>query len=135
LTSTLKCSSIFGSTNLYLLWEKINYEQWKIDYWSEKDKKSPVEKWLDDLTEDQLESVTKKVKLLEKMGNDLKMPHSFPLSKGLFELREMHYGYRIYYGFKGSLMIILLVSGDKSSQGRDIKIARDRLAKLLGIQK
>jgi putative addiction module killer protein len=102
-------------------------KQWKIDYWSEKDKKSPVEKWFDDLTDDQLEAVTKKVKLLEKLGNELKMPHSFPLKGGLFELREMHYGYRIYYGFKGKLLIILLTAGDKSSQTRDIRIARERL--------
>lgn len=105
-------------------------KQWKIDYWSEKDKKGPVEKWLDDLTNDQLKAVTKLVKLLERMGNELKMPYSFPLGKGLFELRERHYGYRIYYGFKGNLLIILLAAGNKSSQERDIKTARSRLDKL-----
>lgn len=105
-------------------------KHWKIDYWSEKDKNGPVEKWLDDLTNDQLKAVTKMIKLLERMGNELRMPHSFPLSKGLFELRERHYGYRIYYGFKDDLLIILLAAGDKSSQERDIKTARHRLAKI-----
>lgn len=105
-------------------------KHWKIDYWSEKGKKSPVEKWLDSLTVDQLKAVTKGVKLLEMLGNELRMPHSFPLGEGLFELRERHYGYRVYYGFRGNHLIILIASGDKSSQERDIKIARQRLARL-----
>lgn len=105
-------------------------KQWKIDYWAEKNKKSPVEKWLDDLTTEQLTSVTKELKLLEKAGNELKMPHSRALGGGLFELRERHYGYRVYYCFHGKLLIILLTAGDKSSQERDMKVARSRRARL-----
>ncbi len=73
---------------------------------------------------------------LEKVGNKLGLPHSKALGKGLFELREMQYGYRIYYGFHGKCVIIVLGAGDKTSQDRDIKIARDRLFQIKkGIKK
>ncbi len=65
--------------------------------------------------------------MLEMVGNDLRLPHSKPLGEGLFELRERKYGYRVYYGFKGQCLIILLAAGNKRSQERDIKIARERL--------
>jgi len=48
---------------------------------------------------------------------------------GVQELR-LHYGpgYRIYYMWKGDVLIILLNGGDKSTQARDIAKAK-RLAK------
>jgi len=47
------------------------------------------------------------------------------LKGGLFELR-IHYGpgYRVYFGERGSVLILLLMGGDKSSQSEDIKKAR-----------
>lgn len=40
---------------------------------------------------------------------------------GIRELRISYGpGYRIYYGMKGSTLVILLVGGDKKSQARDI---------------
>ena len=44
---------------------------------------------------------------------------------GICELRiDFGPGYRIYYGKKGQTVVILLVGGDKSSQGRDIAKAK-----------
>ncbi|ACJ19760.1 type II toxin-antitoxin system RelE/ParE family toxin [Coxiella burnetii] len=60
-------------------------------------------------------------------GNRLRLPHSSSLKKGLFELRERKFGYRIYYAFLPNKTVILLHAGDKKSQKRDIKTARQRL--------
>ena len=101
--------------------------RWKIDYWENAQGNSPVEKWLDKLTKDQFKAVYKLIEMLEEAGTDLKMPHSFPLKDGLFELRDYRYGFRIYYCFEGNRLIILLASGDKKSQEKDISTARRRM--------
>lgn len=67
--------------------------------------------------------------MLGRLGNELKLPHSKSLGKGLFELRERRYGYRVYYCFYGKAIVILLAAGDKKSQNNDIKVARERLLK------
>ena len=110
---------------------------WKIEYWNnESTGKSPIQKWLSKLTTEQLDAVFVEISQLENRGNELELPQSKALGKGLFELREMEYGYRIYYGFNGKHIIIVLAAGDKTSQDRDIKIARDRLSQIKkGIKK
>jgi putative addiction module killer protein len=107
-------------------------EKWIIRYWIESARKSPVEEWLDELTEEQFIAVSKELKVLELVGYKLRLPHSRALGKGLFELRERRYGYRVYYGFRSNYVIIVLTAGDKTSQKRDIKIARERLSKTEG---
>jgi putative addiction module killer protein len=47
------------------------------------------------------------------------------LGDGVFELRvDLGPGYRIYFGRKGRLVVILLCGGDKRSQVSDIKRAK-----------
>lgn len=106
--------------------------QWTIEYWS--DGKTCVEAWFQQLTHDQFKSVAKELKLLELCGNNLKLPHSRSLGKGLFELRERRYGYRVYYTFFERKVIVLLEGGDKNSQQQDIKTARQRLLKLISMK-
>ena len=103
-------------------------KKWIVEYWVDEAAKRSVERWLLKLTKEQFKAVSKEIQLLEACGNDLKLPHSRALGKGLFELREQRYGYRIYYGFYGDKIILLLHAGDKSKQQNDIKIARFRLA-------
>jgi putative addiction module killer protein len=74
--------------------------------------------------------VAKEILLLERCGNTLRLPHSKTLGKGLFELRERNFGYRIYYMFLPDKTILLIYAGDKSSQQKDIEIARLRLNKV-----
>jgi putative addiction module killer protein len=102
-------------------------KKWQIDYWVTNAGKNSIEKWLDKLTIEQIKAVAKEIKILEKTGNELKLPHSGLLGGGLFELRERRFGYRIYYGFKENNAIILVAAGDKKSQEADIIIARERL--------
>ena len=105
-------------------------DQWTVVYWAHEDGKPPVEEWLNNLTKEQLKSVAKELLLLERCGNTLRLPHSKPLDDGLFELREMHFGYRIYYCYSKGKVIVLLIAGDKKSQKKDIKIAKERVLKL-----
>jgi putative addiction module killer protein len=48
-----------------------------------------------------------------------------PVGAGISELR-IHYGpgYRVYYVHRGSVVLMLLCGGDKSSQSRDISKAK-----------
>lgn len=48
-----------------------------------------------------------------------------PVGHGANELRlQFGPGYRVYFGFDGKAVIVLLGAGDKSSQRRDITTAR-----------
>ena len=100
---------------------------WTIKYWPDTSKKNTIEYWFDQLTKEELKTISQLVKLLELCGNKLKMPHSKPLKSGLFELRDKKYGFRIYYCFQSDQLIVLLIAGDKASQQKDISVARQRL--------
>ena len=102
-------------------------KKWSIEYWTNESGTSPIKKWFYKLTIEQFESVSQELRILEELGNELKLPHSRALGKGLFELRERQFGYRVYYCFKGNRLIILLAAGDKKSQEKDIKTAYKRL--------
>ena len=51
------------------------------------------------------------------------------VGQGVFELRvDYGPGYRVYLGREGQELVILLCGGDKSSQRRDIELAKRFLA-------
>ena len=54
-----------------------------------------------------------------------------PVGDGITEMRiHCGPGYRIYFTRRGKALILLLVGGDKSSQKKDIKLARQMVKSL-----
>jgi|SRR3989344_2887409 len=89
-----------------------------------------VEEWLDALPKDHLKSISKKLALLECCGNKLKLPHSRALGGGVFELRDVRFGMRLYYCFREKEEIVILHGGGKKGQEKDIDTARELLKKI-----
>jgi putative addiction module killer protein len=84
-------------------------------------------KWLKSLRDaNAYARIVQRIRRLER-GNpgDVK-----PVGAGLHELRiDYGPGYRVYFVYEGSAVVILLCGGDKGTQGRDIKRARDLAGK------
>ena len=54
-----------------------------------------------------------------------------PVGEGVSEMRVPHGpGYRVYYKQTGKTVVLLLCGGDKSTQGKDIKRAKEIAAEL-----
>ena len=88
----------------------------------EKDGGCPFRVWLDKLDISVKARVQARVQRFE-LGN---LGDHKSVGGGVWESRLMFgAGYRIYFGKDGNSIIVLLVSGEKSSQSRDISRAKD----------
>ena len=88
-----------------------------------KDGQVPFEDWLDDLNDKR--AVARVLARLARVrqGNpgDCKS-----VGEGVSELRvDYGPGYRVYFGQRGRTLIILLCGGDKRTQDRDIRLAKE----------
>jgi putative addiction module killer protein len=85
--------------------------------------RSPFEEWFDGLSDERArDRILARIARL-RLGNpgDWKK-----VGSGVFEMRiDYGPGYRLYFGQEGSQMVILLIGGDKSTQARDIKRAKE----------
>lgn len=90
---------------------------------------SEVEKWLKKLPREQKTALVRRIALLELLGDKLGMPNVRSLGQGLFELREMSFGNRLYFYFSVSerRIVVIVGAGDKDSQQRDILKAREAM--------
>ena len=85
--------------------------------------KEPTIEWLESIKDIETKARIKNRLRRIELGNfgDYKS-----ISKGLFEIRmQFGSGYRVYFGEVGNKIILLLCGGDKSSQNRDIKKAKE----------
>ena len=84
--------------------------------------------WFDKLRDDRaVAKINTRIKRLAR-GNPGDVE---PIGGGVSEMR-IHYGpgYRVYYKDTGREIVILLCGGDKSTQNRDIKRAKEILKEL-----
>jgi putative addiction module killer protein len=85
-------------------------------------------KWLSSLADQRAQA--KIVSRIERLGlgnpGDVK-----PVGEGLSEMRISHGpGYRVYFKQTDKAVVLLLCGGDKSTQARDIKRAKEIAAEL-----
>ncbi len=94
----------------------------KIEFYLTKNGKQPFLEWFNSLRDIKTQAKINKRLRAICLGNlgDYKS-----VGGGVFEFR-INYGagYRIYFGKEGETLIILLCAGDKSSQKKDIEIAK-----------
>ncbi|PNW43833.1 UNVERIFIED_CONTAM: addiction module killer protein [Euhalothece sp. KZN 001] len=82
----------------------------------------PFNEWLYSLKDRKLRAIIRARINRIRLGN---LGDCKSVGNGVRELRiSFGAGYRIYFGQEGSKIIILLSGGDKKSQDRDIKLAK-----------
>lgn len=87
--------------------------------------KRPFESWIDKQKAQQAVAIIKLRLRRMALGN---LGDSKSIGGGVYELRiDFGPGYRVYYGKVGRKVILLLCAGSKSTQAKDIKIAKEYL--------
>jgi phage-related protein len=91
----------------------------------------PVREWLQSLEKPERFQLGKALQVLQMYGPALPMPYACPLGGGLFELRERlgKVRYRMFYGFDGGRMVVLVHAATKDQRviEDDLALARRRL--------
>ena len=91
---------------------------WEVEYTDE------FERWWNELSEDEQESVAASGELLERLGPDLRYPHCSGIKGSkhshMRELRVQHKGrpFRVFYAFDPRRTAILLIGADKTGNDR-----------------
>ena len=87
-----------------------------------RDGRVPFEEWLDDLKDKRAVARILARLARVRLGN---LGDCKPVGDGVSELRvDYGPGYRVYFGQKGHTLVVLLCGGDKRTQDRDIRLAR-----------
>ncbi|MGD1073818.1 MAG: type II toxin-antitoxin system RelE/ParE family toxin [Bryobacteraceae bacterium] len=100
-------------------------DEYLLRYYVSADGKRPFEEWLRTLPD---RNAAARVQVrLERLGlgnfGDARSP-----GKGLSELRiDVGPGYRVYFMVEGQSVVVLLCGGDKATQQKDIRRAREYL--------
>ena len=83
---------------------------------------APFNNWLESLKDRKARAIVRTRINRIRLGN---LGDCKPVGEGVSELRiKFGAGYRVYFGQEEDTIIILLSGGDKSSQSRDIKQAK-----------
>jgi len=87
-----------------------------------------ISSYINSLGKDHKADIVKAIDLLEIFGHRIELPHSKSLGKGLFELRCLRTGTRLFYCFDGAKAVILHIIIKKQSKipQKDLFLARKR---------
>jgi len=93
------------------------------------EKTTEFDKWLRKLND--LKAKAKILFRIQKLENDEHFGDCKPVGDGIQEMRvNFAKGYRVYFKENNGKIIILLIGGDKSTQQKDIKKAKEIWEKL-----
>ncbi len=94
---------------------------YSIEYYLTASNRKPFKVWLDGL--DSVARAKIRIRLDRViLGNLGKNRH---VGEGVYELKiDYGPGYRVYYALNGKTVILLLLGGDKSTQKKDISLAK-----------
>ncbi len=94
-------------------------------YYIEVAGRSPFAAWFDGLTHEAAAKIAVALKRMEQ-GN---LSGAKSVGEGVLEYRiNFGPGYRVYFGYDGKTIVILLAGGTKQRQQRDIEAAKSRWA-------
>jgi putative addiction module killer protein len=86
------------------------------------DGRVPFEEWLNNLRDKKAEARVLARLARVRQGN---LGDCKPVGEGVSELRiDYGPGYRVYFGQQGHTLVVLLCGGDKRTQTRDIRLAK-----------
>jgi putative addiction module killer protein len=95
----------------------------EIRVYQDKNKREPFVKWLKTIRDATVKArIQQRIRRIEV---DRNFGDAKSLGDGVYELKlQFGPGYRVYFGKVNFQLVLLLVAGDKSSQEKDIKIAK-----------
>ena len=95
----------------------------RVEVYVARDGAEPFTKWLDGLRDRQARALIRVRLDRISLGN---FGDSRPVGEGVMETRiDFGPGYRVYFGRDGEVLVVLLCGGDKGTQDRDIRRARE----------
>lgn len=96
----------------------------KIELYQSDKGRIPFDEWFDSLDGRHQAAIERRVAAVEEHDH---FGDCSSLRGGLFEMRLLGPGLRIYFANVDKVVVLLLGGSDKGSQKRAIKVARDRL--------
>lgn len=100
-------------------------DEYELEIYQTRFGKRPFEAWLNKLKDHQGVAAIKIRLNRVKLGN---LGDTKPVGNSVYELKiKFGPGYRVYYSQIGKKILLLLCGGDKRSQEKDIKIAKEYL--------
>ena len=94
-----------------------------LEYYITETGKIPFKDWLESLKDIHARAKIRIALDRIRLGN---LGHAKSVGDGVHELKiDYGPGYRVYYGFVGATIVLLLLGGDKASQSKDISRAKE----------